>query len=80
MPRAWRLPALMAVNNVHHLSGASERLLTVAELAAHLSMSERWIRYRLREGMPCQRFGRSVIRFKVSEVDVWLRGRYGDAA
>ncbi len=65
--------------NVRHLSGAGERRLTTAELAEHLAMSERWIRYRLEEGMPHKRYGRTL-RFVASEVDAWLRERYENAA
>ncbi len=57
----------------------TERRLTLAELAAHLSMSERWIQYRLKEGLPHLRYGRSL-RFIASDVDAWLARRYDDAA
>lgn len=67
------------MSNLVHLSTASERRLTTAELADHLAMSERWIRYRLDEGMPHRRYGRTL-RFIVSEVDAWLSERYADAA
>jgi excisionase family DNA binding protein len=53
--------------------------LTTAELAAHLRFSERWIRYRLAEGMPHKRYGRTL-RFIASEVDAWLQERYENAA
>lgn len=67
------------MSNVHYLPGATERLLTTVELADHLAMSPRWIRYRLEEGMPHKRYGRSL-RFKASDVDAWLQARYADAA
>ncbi len=54
----------------------SERLLTTAELCERLAFSDRWIRYRLKEGMPRVRYGRSL-RFRASEVDAWLKERYG---
>jgi excisionase family DNA binding protein len=73
-----RVPS--AVDNVIAFPGApSERRLTTAELAAHLAMSERWIRYRLEEGMPHRRYGRTL-RFLASEVDAWLNERYRHAA
>lgn len=68
-----------SVHPIRPVDPAPERLLTTAELAAHLAMSERWIRYRLEEGMPHKRYGRSL-RFKASDVDAWLQARYEDAA
>jgi len=68
------------MSNVRHLADiGTEPLLTVRELANHLAMSERWIRYRVGEGMPCLRYGRSL-RFRASAVDAWLERRYTDAA
>lgn len=67
------------MSNLVHLSTASERRLTTAQLAEHLQLSERWVRYRLAEGMPCLRYGRTL-RFIASEVDAWLNERYADAA
>jgi excisionase family DNA binding protein len=53
-----------------------ERALTVQELAEALGMSERWIAYRVREGMPSRRYGRAR-RFRLSEVEAWLQRRAG---
>lgn len=59
-----------------------ERWITLAEVAVHLQIAEvtvhRWIR---RKGMPAHRLGRHW-RFKVSEVDDWVRsgGEAPDAA
>ena len=51
----------------------SERLVALEEIAQHLSVSQdtvhRWIRSR---GMPAHKVGR-VWRFKLSEVDEWVR-------
>jgi hypothetical protein len=41
-------------------------------------MSERWLRYRIAEGMPTHRYG-SRLRFDPVEVEAWLEGRYGAA-
>lgn len=53
-----------------------ERALTCHELAEVLGMSERWIAYRVKEGMPSHRYGRAR-RFRLSEVDAWLQRRTG---
>jgi excisionase family DNA binding protein len=53
-----------------------ERSLTAQELAEALGMSERWIAYRVREGMPSHRYGRAR-RFRLSEVEAWLQRRTG---
>lgn len=51
----------------------SERWVALEEIAQHLSVSQdtvhRWIRSR---GMPAHKVGR-VWRFKLSEVDEWVR-------
>jgi hypothetical protein len=39
-------------------------------------MSERWLRYRVAEGMPTKRFG-ARLRFDVEEVQNWIEERYG---
>jgi excisionase family DNA binding protein len=54
----------------------AERMLTAAELAELLGMSERWIAYRVKEGMPSQRYGRAR-RFRLTDVDAWLQRRSG---
>jgi predicted DNA-binding transcriptional regulator AlpA len=53
-----------------------ERALTARELADTLGMSERWIAYRVAEGMPSRTYGRAR-RFRVSEVESWLARRAG---
>lgn len=48
-----------------------EGWMTLAELADHLTVSERWIKYRLKEEMPSALIaGRR--KFKASEVEKWL--------
>lgn len=51
-----------------------ERNLTAGELAQVLGMSERWIAYRVKEGMPSYRYGRAR-RFRLSEVQAWVQRR-----
>ena len=43
---------------------------------AALGMSERWIAYRVNEGMRSHRYGRAR-RFRLSEVVAWLERRAG---
>jgi excisionase family DNA binding protein len=50
---------------------ASEPWMTKQQLASHLSMSERWIEMRVREGMPMTHFGNRA-RFRASEVENWI--------
>ena len=52
------------------------QLVDLAALCKQFSMSERWFRYRIAEGMPTHRFGRRL-RFDVSEVEAWMEARYG---
>jgi excisionase family DNA binding protein len=52
----------------------NEPMLTIAELALQLHMSERWIAYQVKEGMPSHKFGRSR-RFRLSDVETWLERR-----
>lgn len=53
-----------------------EPALTAKQLADALGMSERWIAYRVKEGMPSHRYGRAR-RFRISEVESWLQRRAG---
>lgn len=49
--------------------------ITKRELAAHLKMTTRWIEYQQLLGLPVLRLG-AANRYKVSEVEAWLRERY----
>jgi excisionase family DNA binding protein len=51
-----------------------ERALTTVELSEVLGMSERWIAYKVREGMPSHTYGRAR-RFRLSEVESWIENR-----
>lgn len=51
---------------------AHEPWLTKQELARYLGFSLRWVELRVREGMPCERFG-SRLRFQRTEVEQWLK-------
>jgi len=52
------------------------RLVSLAELMDLYGFSERWWRYRLKEGLPRHAWGRRL-RFDVGEVEAWMKGRYG---
>lgn len=52
-------------------SSYPEHMITKRDLAAKLSMSERWIEYRMTEGMPHIRMGNRV-RFQFANVLHWL--------
>jgi hypothetical protein len=52
-----------------------EPWLSKKQLAAHLGYSTRWVELRVKDGMPCERWG-GRLRFRVSEVEPWLKERY----
>ncbi len=52
-----------------------EPLLTLKQLAERFQRSERWLRYRLKEGMPSHKWGGGH-RFRLSEVEQWMEERY----
>lgn len=49
-----------------------EPWLTKGELARCLGFSIRWVELRVREGMPCERFG-ARLRFQRTLVEKWLK-------
>lgn len=51
-----------------------EPYLSKKQLAACLGFSERWVDYRVDEGMPVHRFSKRR-RFRLSEVEAWLEER-----
>ena len=57
----------------------AHRLVPLAELQERFGYSERWWRYRIKDGMPRHKWG-SRLRFSPTEVEAWLDERYGDAA
>jgi excisionase family DNA binding protein len=63
------LPARAAV------TAAPDRYLSRAELADYLGVCVKTIDRNVREGCPSHTFGRRLRRFKVAEVERWLRGR-----
>lgn len=53
----------------------NERWITKQQLADHLLVTPRWIELQQHVGLPCLRMGR-LVRYRVSEVEAWLRTRY----
>lgn len=49
-----------------------EPWLTKQELAKYLGFSPRWVELRVRDGMPCERFG-ARLRFQRTPVEQWLK-------
>lgn len=56
-----------------------ERWVTKQQLAEHLQVTRRWIEYQQQRGLPHLRLG-SINRYRVREVEVWLRERYASPA
>ncbi len=54
-----------------------ESWVTKQELAIHLSVSPRWIVQQQALGLPHMQMG-GINRYIVSEVEAWLRDRYGE--
>lgn len=59
------MPELRAIRNV-------EPLVTRAELADLLGVHEDTVDAMRRDGMPCIRWGRRLVRFRASEAVAWL--------
>lgn len=67
-----RLPPRCERDSSFPVGIAQEPWLTKQELARHLGFSLRWVELRVREGMPCERFG-SRLRFQRTDVEKWLK-------
>ena len=72
------MSAATADNVIAFPTRSADRLLTLTELGERIGFSERWLRYRLKEGMPARRWG-SRLRFDAPEVERWLEARYAKA-
>jgi excisionase family DNA binding protein len=53
-----------------------EPWLSKQQLADYLGFSKRWVELKVREGMPCHRWGKRL-RCRASEVEAWLEEREG---
>jgi len=49
--------------------------LTRCELARHLGVSEKTVARWDRAGMPSERWGRRLVRYRLDRVEVWLQRR-----
>lgn len=56
----------------------SEPWLTKPQLAEHLAVSDRWIELQQRVGLPYLRMG-GLNRYRVSEVEPWIREHYNSS-
>jgi hypothetical protein len=56
-----------------------ERWVTKQQLADHLQVTRRWIEQQQHLGLPRLRMT-GMNRYRISEVEQWLRERYGTAA
>lgn len=56
---------------------AEEPRLTTAELCAELRISESTLKRHRREGLPFEKWGARIYRYRLSEVVSWRRGRFG---
>jgi predicted DNA-binding transcriptional regulator AlpA len=54
----------------------ARRLVSLVELMDLYGYSERWWRYRLKDGLPKHPWG-GRLRFDPSEVEAWMEERYG---
>lgn len=52
------------------------RLVPLTELCDLFGYSERWFRYRMKEGLPRHQWGGGV-RFDPLEVEDWMEAKYG---
>ncbi len=66
-----RLVSDLPDNVIPFPSRRPEEMLSIRDLAARYGVSERWLRYRVAEGMPRHRWG-SMYRYKPSEVEAWM--------
>lgn len=55
------------------------RLVPLRELIDRYGFSERWWRYRIKEGLPRHKWA-GGIRFDLIEVEQWMEARYGSQA
>lgn len=60
------------------MSAAVEPLVTARALCAHLGVSDRTLRYWRDQGMPHYAQA-GTVRFRISEVETWMRSDHPDA-
>ena len=52
-----------------------EPLLSGAQIGDHYQVHEGSVRRWRSEGMPCHRYNSKMVRYKLSEVEAWLKAR-----
>lgn len=55
-----------------------EPLVNRAQMAEILGVSEDTVDQLRKEGMPCIRWGRRLVRFRASEALAWFQDHYGE--
>ena len=65
----------MSDNVIPFAPRSGEPELTKKQLAEALEVSERWIEYRMKEGLPRIQWTARMIRFRESECRHWLATR-----
>jgi len=60
----------------HDAEASPEPWITKQRLAAHLSVTPRWIELQQRRGLP-HIHTPGMNRYRISEVEAWLREQYG---
>lgn len=65
---------VVELDRVRQVRHGSEPWLTKAQIAAHCGYSVRWVELRVRDGLPCRRWG-GRLRFQRSAVEAWLDER-----
>ena len=55
----------------------SDEKLTADELAKRLKVSKAAVRSWTRQGMPCTRLGKRLVRFELQSATAWLEARRG---
>jgi hypothetical protein len=51
--------------------------INIDEMAARLDLDPRTIRRLIREGLPCLRMGKNILRFDAKKVLEWFDARFG---
>jgi hypothetical protein len=64
------------MKKVVNLPDKSEPLISGPSLAERYEVDPATVRRWKREGMPCHAFNQKLVRYKITEVEVWLSNRW----